>query len=251
MKKGSGRGQIVPRDDELMLDLYYIRVASIPQVEEMYFKTYAAARKRLYELSWMGLIENKIYCVEGKLNLWMLTKRGFRRQAEDVGNEDERYRDWPTARNIRHYIDTNDVYTLVSGPLEEALGKQPAWHYRDEARASHYWKIGSQEGLHRPDAEIELANRLYFIERQTERSRKPQSYFDERMQDYQGYFRYAQAERGIAGCEVVWVCDTQRDLDYALRAGEKYGIDTTANRLVGACKYLVREAKERTKVSTQ
>lgn len=251
MKKGSGRGQIGSRDDELMLDLYYVRVASISQIHQLYFPSYKSARKRLYELGWMGLVQNNIYSRKEKLNLWMLTKRGFKRQAEDVGNKDERYRDWPTERNIRHYIDTNEVYMLVSGSLDDAVGQQPAWRYRDEARASHYWKIGSQGGLHRPDAEIEIANRLYFIERQTERSRKPQSYFDNRMQKYQGYFRYAEAERGVSGCQVLWVCDTQRDVDYALQAGKNCGVDTAANRLVGACNYLVSEAKKHTKVGSQ
>lgn len=242
MKKDSGRGEIGYRDDELMLDLYHMRVATIEQVHKMHFPSYYSARKRLYELGWMGLVENNVYSRKEKLNIWMLTRRGFRRQAETAGRENEQYREWPSAKNIRHYLETNDVYVLVSGKLDELLGEQPAWTWKDEARATHDWKIGSQSGTHRPDAEIRIGDRLYFIERQTARSKESKSYFDQRMAQYQGYFRYAQAERGIEGCEVVWACDKEQHQDYAFEAAQKYNIATVADSLVGACEHLLERA---------
>lgn len=242
MKKDSGRGEIGDRDDDLMLDMYHMRVATIEQVQKLHFSSYFSARKRLYELSWMGMVENNIYSRKEKLNIWRLTKRGFRRQAEVAGTRDEQYREWPSAKNIRHYIDTNDVYMLVSGKLDELLGEQPEWTWKDEARATHNWKIGSQSGTHRPDAEIRIGNRLYFIERETERSRKPKAHFERRMSQYQGYARYAQAERAVDGCEVVWACDTERDKDQAFDAAKKYNVATLTDDVVGACEHLLERA---------
>lgn len=242
MKKDSGRGEIGDRDDEIMLDLYYMRVAKVEQVQKLHFPSYDSARRRLYELSWMGMVENNIYSRKEGLNVWRLTKRGFRRQAEVAGTMDEQYRDWPSSKNIRHYIETNDVYMLVSGKLDELLGEQPEWTWKDEARATHKWKIGAQSGTHRPDAEIRIGNRLYFIERETERSRKAKSHFERRMSQYQGYVRYAQAERGIDGCEVIWACDTERDKDHAFEAAKKYNVATLTDGLVGACEHLLERA---------
>ncbi len=246
MKKDSGRGEIGDRDDDLMLDMYHMRVVTIDQVQKLHFPSYFSARKRLYELSWMGMIENNIYSRKEKLNIWRLTKRGFKRQAEVAGTRDEQYREWPSSKNIRHYIETNDVYMLVSGKLDELLGEQigeqPEWTWKDEARATHNWKIGAQSGTHRPDAEIKIGNRLYFIERQTARSKESKSYFDTRMAQYQGYFRYAQAERAVEGCEVVWACDKEQHQDYAFKAAQKYNIATVADGLIGACEHLLERA---------
>lgn len=244
MKKNSGRGQIGDRDDELMRDLYYVRVASIPQIQRLYFPSYASARQRLYELGWMGLVQNNVYSRKEGLNLWMLTKRGFKRQAEDVGNPGERYRDWPTERHIRHYIETNELYVLLSGALDEILGEQPAWQWRDDARSSHNWKIGSHSGRHRPDAEIQIGNQLYFIERQTERSKEGKSYFEDKTKNYQGYIKYARAERGAEYCKVVWACDKEQHMDYALDAAKRHDVPARTCSTIDAWKYLISQAKE-------
>lgn len=255
MKKGSGKGRITKRDDDIMLTLYNVHLLTDWQIARMYFPTrkskangtfepsIGAARQRLGELKWMGMLETWV-CKEESVCLWKLAKDGFDRQANAVDNLGEKRRPWPIHRNVRHYIDTNELYVLLAGDLDAILGGYPAWVWRSEARASHRYNVGGREGRHKPDAEVEFHGRVYFLERQTERSREPRSYFENRMEDYKHYEGYARSVRGLSRCEVLWACDTERDMNHAFEAGKRKNLNTLAESPQEACDYIIEQAEK-------
>ena len=233
-KKNSGRGQITKRDERIFRDLYGTIVLSIEQVALMHFRSYARARRRLYDLRYIGKVHNYTIRKEDtpdgeSRNLWMLTSDGLKYVRDDLKIETtERRPDWPANRNIFHYLDVNDVYAMVSGEFDAALGEYPAWEWKDERRASRRWNMGGKERTHRPDAEVRFGGNIYFLERETERSRKAPAHFLARMEDYAGYIRYARANGSAEGYEVMWACDTGRDEKLAVEAGQRFGVATYA-----------------------
>lgn len=249
VKKASGRGQITKRDERIWRDLYHTRILSIEQVALMHFRSYARARRRLYDQKYLGMIENKTISAQespdGKNhNVWRLNPTGIRYVLNDLGKEEkaERLPDWPSTRNLVHYLDTNDLYVLLSGELDAALGQYPAWEWKDERRASRKWNMGGKERTHRPDAEVCFGGGAYFIERETKRAKEPPSHFLGRMEDYAGYIRYARANGDARNVEVLWACDTERDMDHAVEAGQRFGVATYAGTPHEVCQRLLKYA---------
>lgn len=234
-KKNSGRGHITPRDERIFRDLYFTRILTTRQITSMHFPSYETGRRRLYDLKWLDMIENRVFrassedSLDEDVNVWMLTAKGFRYVLGDLDKErTERYPDWPSRRNVRHYLDANDVYVMASGALDAALGGYPAWEWTEEKGASRKWNMGGKERTHRPDAEVSFDGRLYFIERETERARESPNHFHTRMEDYAGYIRHARANGDARSFKVMWACDTKRDENHAAEAGERFGVPTYA-----------------------
>ena len=234
VKKNSGRGQMTKRDERILRDLYRTLVLSIEQVQLMHFRSYARARRRLYDLREMGKVQNTTIQANEtpygeSRNVWMLTPDGLRYVLNDLKKEGpERTPRFPAHRNIFHYLDTNDVYAMVSGELVAALGEYATWEWLDERRAFRSWNMGGEDGKHRPDAEVRFGGNVYCVERETERARESPAHFVERMKGYAGYIRYARANGSAEGYEVMWACDTGRDEKLAVEAGQRFGVATYA-----------------------
>ncbi|WP_166180540.1 replication-relaxation family protein [Rubrobacter tropicus] len=250
-KKSSGRGQITPRDERIFRDLYHTRILTTRQIAAMHFPSYETGRRRLYDLKWSGKIENHVFrastedSLDEDVNVWMLTSKGFRYVLEDLEKEKpERYPDWPSRRNVRHYLDANEVYVMASGALDAVLGSYPAWEWRDERGASRRWNMGGRERTHRPDAEVRFGDTVYFIERETARSRKSPNHFVNRMEDYAGYIRYARANGAAESFKVMWACDTERDENHAADAGERFAVPTYAGTPREVSQRLKQHAQE-------
>jgi hypothetical protein len=264
VKKSTGKGELQPRDDQLMTGLYHTTLKTTWQIARMYFPTAEArkkgtyepsresARRRLYDLMYMGWLVNWPYSRKEKLTLWMLSRRAFRREARNLKRNGEQYPDWPKEKLIRHYIETNELYVLLAGRLDEVLGEYPAWEWRNEDRSYREWSLRDRSGVHKPDAELRFADRVYFIERQTKRAREGAAYFDRRMAGYRAYCEYLSSAAGETADDngsplkpqVVWACDTERDMDCAFEAAKKHDVFTTVENPREACKYIVEEAKK-------
>ena len=254
-KKSSGRGQITPRDERIFRDLYHTRILSFQQIVSMHFSSGETARKRLYNLRWLGLIENQVFqpsnedSLDRAVNVFKLTTAGVKYVREDLSEtRSERHPNFPSRRNLRHYLDTNDVYVIASGALDAVLGGYPAWEWWDERRASRKWNMGGKERTHRPDAEVRFADAVFFIERETERSKKSPGHFLTRMEDYAGYIRYARANDDARRFQVMWACDTARDEEHAADAGERFGVPTYAGTPREVAQRLRQHAKDSLRV---
>src|SRR5690606_22730814 len=92
---------------------------------------------------------------------------------------------------------------------------------------------------HRPDAEVEFAGQLFIIERQSERARKTYQEIERKTKNHDEHIRYHGLEESAA---IMWVCDTQRDVDYGRRAGEKVSSRVVPCTLDEAVDYIVEAA---------
>ena len=248
-KKNSGRGQITARDERIIRNLYWTRLLTTRQIASLHFRSYETCRRRLYSLRYQGLLTNHAFTAEEtpygeSRNVWMLTTNGLDYALRDLGKEKERYFKRPANRFIWHYLDTNDVYAMVAGGLDTALGPYPAWDWREEKRASRNWNMGGKERTHRPDAEVRFGDTVYYIERETARAKEPPSHFLERMEGYAGYIRYLRANGVSESFWVMWACDTERDEDHAADAGERFGVPTYAGTPKEVARRLKQHAQE-------
>src|SRR5215218_4703742 len=105
MKKRDGRKKtgrsatITPRDDAIMLALYFCRYLSTAQLAALFFNSKSAVRRRLADLVNKGYLEPRsLYATKptwdrrGKCeNFWHLTNQGFYTAAESRGLYDDRH----------------------------------------------------------------------------------------------------------------------------------------------------------------
>lgn len=243
------RNILTNRDEAVLRDLYFTRILSQeqvaarfwPEARSVYFpasdpartarggKRYPmprvpspqSAERRLRSLvAHNHLVPPREH--DGVL-LYLLSKSAFRREAEDLYRDDERYRTWPKSR-IPHYLDTNDVYIALAGELDAILGgPYPNWEWRDEARAHIEYKYAGEHHKHQPDAEIHFAEQVFFVERQTRRSREPRPTFDDKMAGYATHIDYLNMD---GRAQVLFACDTERDMNHAREAADAYGVPT-------------------------
>lgn len=240
------------RDEAILTDLYFTRILSTQQIATKYFNTYNSAKARLAELKDdLWIIRRNPY--KGT-TIWLLTRPAFEREVEDLHREGERYRDWPKAHSIPHFLDTNDVFIDISEELDGILGERPtynrmgerpAWNWKQEPLAREAFKDGEGKGVHQPDAEITFAGNRYFIERQTERARKTAQQIDNKINDdYRRYIRRQKREGAEGEMEVLYACDKERDMRYADAAGERLGVAVTTGSPDYIAEYIVGKAME-------
>lgn len=240
---GGREGTLTERDEEILTDLYFTRLLSTRQIERRYFNTYATTKKRMYELRGKGLIEPATPF--SGLTVWTLTRPCFSQEVEYHQREGaDHYRGWPKPKAIPHIVDTNDVYMEIGDDLNRVLGEYPEWEWKDEPRAWRRYNHGSESRVHRPDAEIRFGANRYFLERQTERARKTSEKIEEKLEGYRRYTRLLRSSGHEGELEVLFACDAERDMDYALKAAEKYGLAMTAGYTSQIAGHLVEKAEE-------
>lgn len=222
-KRKSRLGHATKRDNAIFKDLYHARVLSEEQLCEMHFPSPHAARNRMYTLASYNYVKSGTCDFHGRS--WVLGPRTFRREAEGARRRDEAYRSWPEEDNLRHYLETNDVYVKIAATLdvifEDYPGEYPAWEWKDEVRSRvEYEYAGKKKRRHEPDAEVNFGGLLHFIERQTERSKESPKRFEERCSRYRNYMDYIGKTNGEA--VLLFACDIERDMNHGLEAAKKY-----------------------------
>lgn len=234
-------GWTTSRDNEVFEDLYLCRFLSTQQVAALRFPSFESARVRLYALMRKGQVVNQIH--RPNLVLWRLTREGFERQRTSLDCEKEPIPDFFSGPKVDHYLEANDLYCELAPLLEAALGRYPAWEWRNEGRSFHRYELGGKLCAHQPDAEILLPNALYFFERQSRRARYAPRTIREKVAAYRTYTE--RVLRSEVPVEVLFACDLEREGRAAIRAGNELGVDVVASSVRGIAAYLERAALER------
>ena len=181
----------------------------------------------------------------GRTSIWMLSKAAFRREARDMGRHDDTYPGWPKGK-LQHELDTNDVYFGLAGELDSILegvcyGPDPVWEWRNERRAYERYSVSwePRPRYHQPDAEVLFCGRLFILERQTERAKEPFETIAKKVRDHNHRAAHLGAKETT---QIVFACDTTRDVKHALEAAEDSDLPVVAASVVEAVSHLTDEA---------
>ena len=205
----------------------------------------ASAERRLRKLKSVRVLGRRGHTTStGRTSIWMLSKAAFRREAKYMGRPDDNYPGWP--KRVQHLLDTNDVYFQLAGELDTILkgtchGPDPVWEWRNEARAYERYSVSwePRPRYHQPDAEILFCGNVFILERQTERSKKPAEIIAKKVLDHNARADYLDAKEQA---KIIFACDTQRDVDNALRAGDDSDLPVVAASVEEVVSYLTDEA---------
>lgn len=235
---------LTERDESILTDLYFCRILSTQQIAYRYFNTEATAKRKLHRLKdEKGVVIPRT--AKKGLTVWMLNKKAFEREIEILRREGESYREWPKHRAIPHLVDTNDIYMEIAEEMSRFLGEPPeGWDWRNEAQAWTRYNHGGESGrVHQPDAEVHFADSIYFLERQTRRARKTAEQIEEKLEGHRRYIRRLRSQGNDSEIEILFACDEERDMDYALQAAEKLGLGMTAGETEQIAEHLIEKAK--------
>lgn len=234
----SGRaGMTTDRDEEIFTDLYLTGCLTTTQIEQMHFASHRRAGNRLRELTAKGYLYYTFFDV-GE-SLWFLTRDAFKREAEHDGAEEGRPFTPPKDR-MPHQVKVNEVYVRVARILTSMFGPQTGWQWLNEGRARVGYERAGRDRAYCPDAEVRFRGHTYIIERQTEAARASREVILSRMADYADYIENVTQAKNTT--EVLWACDTERDVRYAEEGGEKYGLTTYAGDVPRIARYIEGQA---------
>ncbi len=231
---------LTPRDDLILTDLYFARILSTEQIAAKHFHTKGSASRRMNDLKKMGMVAH--WNPWTGLVLWTLTRRAFAREVESLGREDEIFKGFPKPKIIRHLVATNDVFVELSRKLDRTLGEHPAWEWQDEARMPKRGGGGGKTpNENQPDAEIVFSGNRYFLERQTERARATRQQIRDKVAGHRRYLRRLGEPTGEV--ELLFACDEDRDMDYALEAAQDQQVAMTAGTPEQIIEHLTDKAR--------
>lgn len=216
-------GMINDRDEDILTDLFLAGCLTTSQIQRMYFSAHSTAKGRMYKLHKKGYVNFEIFDV-GE-NLWFLTKEAFLREARNAESEETQPFSPPKERTA-HYTKINDLYVKAAPMLDSIVGEWPEWHWLNEYRARRGYERAGRDRAYRPDAELHFRDHTFVIERQTAEARASRGILLSRMADYADYVEHITGRRETT--QVLWACDTERDMNYAREGGEKYGLFTVA-----------------------
>lgn len=231
------------KDQTALTALFSTVVLLTRQLEHVVYGSDSYARDRLYNLRKVGYVERKTpQFRKGDGKLWILTRREFFRELKwSRVYYDESYPELPS--RLEHTVATNDIYVGARDELEYRFGDEDlGWKWKHEARAFDRFEVGSHSFVHQPDAELSFGERVFYIERQTEKSRQAPAEFHERMRRYTARERYLAHKDVIP--EVLWACDTERDMRYARTAAERHGARAVCGSPEEIVAYVVRSVAE-------
>lgn len=230
---------LTPRDAKVLEDLYFGRFLSTQQVAALRFPSFESAKVRLYALMRKGWVINQIH--RSNLVLWRLTREGFERQRASLDREKEPTPDFFSGPKVDHYLEANDLYTLLAPRLERLVGSYPEWEWINEGRAFRRYELGGERRAHQPDAELLLPGRLFLFERQSRRARYPASRIHEKVAAHALYLR--RVLRPEVEVELLFACELDRERRAAVEAGEDLGIEVAASSLNGIANHLERTVR--------
>ena len=209
------------RDESMLTSLFFARYQTTGQLQQGHFKTEKTCSNRLHKLARMGLIEYWRPWVGHQV--WRLSRSGWERETDHFRQQVRYKRKWPKAGGLEHILEISDFYVAIAPELNEEVGGYPNWEWRDEPRAYKTYPLpGNKRGYHRPDAEIHVGDLVFFLERQSARSRRTRQTFDAKCEGYKQYIEYAELDPDKA--QIVFACDTERDKEYAHNAAVKYDL---------------------------
>lgn len=212
-----------PRDEGILTDIFLAGCLTTFQVQRLYFGSHGRAKSRLHDLANKGYLDYITF--EKANNVWYLTKAAFVREAEHAAS-DETKQFTPPKERTAHYIKTNDVYVATAPLLTAELGSWPEWEWVSEIRARVGYESAGRDRAYRPDAEFRFRGHTFIIERQTAEARASREIIFSRMADYEDYLTNVTSTKNTT--QILWACDTNRDMEYANDAGTKYGLATVA-----------------------
>lgn len=230
--------------DQRALDaLFATVVLSTRQLQDLIYGSDSYARDRLYSLRKVGYVERlPSRFGRGGGKLWILTRREFFRELRwSRLYYEESYPDLPT--RLEHMVATNDIYVGVADELEYRFGDENVgWRWKHEARAYDRFEVGSESFVHQPDAELSFGERVFYVERQTGKSRKAPAEFYRRMRHYAARERYL--TRKALTLEVLWACDTERDMRHARAAANRHGARATCDTPEEIVDYVIKSVAD-------
>lgn len=233
---------ITMRDGDVFLDLYLARIATTKQISEMHFPALSKAKDRLAKLTEKGWIKNN--SLEGKA-MWILSGKGF--QSLNSRGFYESRPEFIDPVKLPHHLDTVDFYVKIRQTLTALFGdpddQEWGWEWVEEGRADRRYEVRGKEHHHRPDAEVRFREHVFYIERETKRSRATERKIHNRVAGYKLHMdHYEKLPFGQA--RVLYVCDNERDAIAAANAGTKYQVPVYAYDLKESATYLLNVAYE-------
>ena len=209
----------------------------------------ASAERRMRRLKAARLLVRRGHRRPGgeRTSIWMLSKVAFRREARDMGLHDATYPGWPKGK-LQHFLDTNDLYFQLAGELDAVLegvcyGPDPAWEWRNERRSYERYTVSwePKPRYHQPDAEVLFCGRLFIVERQTARAKETEEAIAKKVQDHNHRAAHIDAKDTA---QIVFACDTPRDVNHALKAGQDSDVPVVAASVAEVVSHLTDQALE-------
>lgn len=276
------RGEVTPRDEEVMRDLFFLDRATLDQLAVLHFPTCVKKRayNRLRQLRNKGRLANEVIGVDGKdglstLNFFSLTQEARAAVADTLASEGlpperlhatrELGKNNPESTNLKplsplraeHTEKVSRLYMLLKGGLEKALGGAgTAWLWRSERRATRSYDRADGRRYYRPDAELILYPPLpldapldtlpqpfhLFIEVQTANSRASSSEIARKVADHQ----LATTLPSFPPPErraLVFAGETRAHLDAAVETANRYGLPLISDDLHGSSRRIIELAQ--------
>ena len=243
MSLASGKkGTITHRDNELFDYLFFCNVLTEAQIADALFDSRSCAHKRLYKLKEKGYLENDRF--HPAPMHWYLSKAARARQAGYLGLTGVASEGQEVGPGrMEHYLDTNDLFVRIKQPLDEILGPYyPEWEWLSERRAYESFTYGSAEYRHQPDAQVRFSNRIFIVERQTDRARMGTTRLSRRIEDHRVYINYF--KQMPDSIDVVFACDKPADAAAAERIGNDIGVHVVADTVGEIAAYIIAQAEE-------
>lgn len=220
MARTKKAGVRLQRRDWLITEhLFRTRALSTRQIADLEFGGgFHAAQSRLYLLKKVGFLNNSTGHGETG-TIWQLSKKTFRAMTGD--GRQIRYPGPLGAFVLEHLIATNEIYVLIFHPLQRAEELQENWRWTGEPLCHRRYSTrlgGDSQYVLKPDAEVEVLDRIFFMECQTARAReRPEKLYDKTFA-YHRFENSIERKRDPREMTLVWACDEERDAKTVLRA---------------------------------
>ena len=254
------KGTIGERDEEVLCDLYFAERLTTADLTKMHFPRESKTKDRMAKLKTKGYVVAD-FC--GGQALWRLTADGFAFAADSLDHpygEHERYPDRRLSpKRDAHHIDTVDIFARLKTKdekrrgvreprdvpvqnLDDVLGPYPNWEWRSERRARRALRDANEDTVYQPDAEVHFGGEVFIIERETERSRGTYEEMLRKLRHHKLYIEHVLKKP--AETEILYACDTERDMTYAERVGRKLDLVVVPGSPYQIAEYLLENARK-------
>lgn len=238
------------RDEALFADLYLTRYLTTPQIAELYFlmedpndpaseptiPSPGAAERRLYRLANLGWLANHSglrTSLGNTYKLWVLSEEAFHREREEFADsKEQKIPAAPKIGRLDHLVHTNDLYVACAPTLRFLLGEpdsdgSESWTWRYEGKVPREITTRGEPRKLRPDAEIKIADTLFFVEYQTRESHVTVEKMQDKATNYAHYVaNVLRVEPDQA--QLLLVTDQPRIADGTLARARRDGLRATA-----------------------
>ncbi len=254
------KGMIGERDENVLCDLYFAERLTTADLTKMHFPSEAKTKARMAKLKQKGYVVAD-FC--GKQAMWKLTADGFAFAADSLDRpygEHERYPDRRLSpKRDLHHLDTVDIFARLKTKnqkrrgvleprdlpiqnLDDILGPYPNWEWRSERRARRALRHANEDTVYQPDAEVHFGGEVFVVERETERSRGTYEEMVQKLTLHKLYIEHVL--RKSAETEILYACDTERDMTYAERAGKKLNLLVFPGSPYQVTEYILANARK-------